>query len=89
MGNDNSGKSRETYPHAGKSPLRHVIDPAERYYDESRRKREAYDKAVNQGDPSFWPGDAVAAQPNHPVMGQEGTSQSRSGFDYRTFRRKN
>lgn len=63
-----------------------IVDPAEKYYEQSRKDREAYKKAVKMGGMiSDW--SDYLAQRNRPVLGQEGNTRSRSGFDGRTFRK--
>ena len=85
MKKKNSGKTNTTVPHPGNSPR--VVDPAERYYEQSRKDREAYKKAVKlAGRRSSW-SDNDLAERNH-VLGQDGNQQSRSAFDSRTFRGK-
>jgi hypothetical protein len=85
MKKKNSGKTNATVPHPGSSAR--VVDPAQRYYEQSRKDREEYKKAVNlSGRQSSWP-DNDLGERNH-VLGQDGNLQSRSAFDFRTFRGK-
>lgn len=87
MPKKNIGKPNETGPHRGTTPRR-VVDPAEKYYEQSRKDREAYKKALKHEDQGVSWSDDYLAERNHPVLHQEGNSQSRSGFDFRTFRSK-
>ncbi|HXA17073.1 MAG TPA: hypothetical protein VN380_08785 [Thermoanaerobaculia bacterium] len=85
MKKKNSGKTNTTVPQPGSS--HRVVDPAERYYEQSRKDRDAYKKAVSLSSrKSSWP-DNDLAERNH-VLGQDGNPQSRSAFDFRTFRGK-
>ena len=58
-----------------------IVDPAEKYYDRSRRVLAAYDRAVSSGatDPGY------LSETNY--AGRDGNPHSREAFDPRTFRR--
>ena len=84
----NTGKSHETARNSASRARKRVEDPAAKYYEQSRRDREAYKAALRMvGDESSW---AVESLPehHHDFRGQEGNSRSRSSFDFSTFRSK-
>ncbi len=83
MGKKSSGKPNETVPST--SDAKRVVDPAAKYYEQSRKDREAYKKAMKlKGREDTW-ADDYPVERNH-VLGQDGNTQSRSGFDFSTFR---
>jgi hypothetical protein len=83
-----TGKPHDMPRHSGTATRKHVDDPAEKYYEQSRRDREAYKKAVKLAhDESSWSDDPLSER-HHDVLGQEGNARSRSGFDFSTFRSK-
>ena len=76
---------RATFP--GRD-VRVVEDPAVKYYEQSRRDREAYKAALKMvGDESSWSVESLPEH-HHDFRGQEGNSRSRSSFDFSTFRSK-
>jgi hypothetical protein len=61
-----------------------VLDPADKYYERSRKDWEDYDRAVNNTGVSA----EYLAEQNHEAMGAWGNGRSRQGFDPRTFRHR-
>jgi hypothetical protein len=82
MGKKSSDKPTATVP---PSTTRRVVDPAEKYYEQSRKDREAYKKAMKLKDRETSWADDYPVERNH-AFGQDGNDHSRSGFDSSTFR---
>jgi len=61
-----------------------VIDPAEKYYEQSRADFHVYDRTT-RGDPES---AEYLEETNQEAFGSFGNPRSRQGFDPRTFRRQ-
>jgi len=78
---------KNSHQSAGTTSQTHVVDPAAKFYEQSRRNREAYKKALSSTNhETSWSDDHLVER-SHPMQ-QEGNPHSRSGFDYRRFRSK-